>query len=1369
MRVNGNEYNANSRIMVLAGILAMLSRCCAMHALAGDVVLPAPSRVDGSVLRKNWDALRARGLRLLPVPKKIEFTGEPVVLAGKGAREVVIVLAGESARGRIAVNEIVSRMRDFGSSINLPVETAVRPGAYNIIIENSWPNTFTRDPARPGDARVTDQAYGLYPKQDGIVLAGQGEVGMLYAAVTLRWLIRAGDGRVLLYPASVIDWPDYKHRQMGTLCLPYLNRHAYDPGKHLTEIRAYIDWLFRMKATMVFRHTIGAVKQSSLPDKVAGSDKALAAARIVNDYMRLRGIATMHNDSVLLGKYPKDKDRPGFSGMMVDKGRGHYHSWARHDLHGNKAKNLAEFCRRAGHALAFIHAVDSGGILDPEMWSHRDRLTREKYGNDRVQADADMFNIYADAMKKFGNGAEVVFVAYPYTADYLDDDFVREKMGMADTPEGRRWAREKVADMKAWMLGINRKLTPGVRMCIRESSRMNMFRFYSGYPGRPMWVYWEITHYRRSIYPVLSTNVRCIGSGYSPDRPQADILWVNDIDYGWLSEPVREAACEYAWNTRFPGSRDYVPAYMHGGEPEVDDQDALEILAERAAVGLWGAEAGRYMKQFLASHLSWRVAVDPGLAARRLSSKVLPPLIRKNSAAARKSCQAMDVLWEKVKAARAAGRKLMDDFSYPFFVQYYLMAKGAKVYADMHLRELQIMEAIRGGNMQVAVQQIIAARKELDADKSEWQATVAELEHEPMVMRYKDLKPGWIKAHYESAVLNPDFAALARRLARLEAERERLYAEYNVSAWFRTWFKGRALTARRTGTAIAIDGVMDEPAWRTAVPVDQFVGHRNFKLLSIPCEARLLYDKDNLYLGARMLQPLIGKIQEPRRMDESRYVFTEQVEFLFVPGKLDENDLYQFVVDTAGNLFAMRKEIKPKGGSEYVNGWPSGAGVAVSKSEKGWSFELAIPLAAIGRPARGKWHAAIARDVITSLQPRQVETYASSLFHGKSYHTRELYAPLWFAGKPRVARQYQPGIFITAPSMQTMTTARGQGSMVSFGVQVETRHPLVDLGLRVRLLGPAGNVLLRREVPANRTLIMKYATPKPLRIQLDNVYPGVRIRVDLDAKALDGSDVHASKTSLLGDVASLCQGESAFDTGLDGGRGVCAPIHFPVEVDGCKLLSLERGSVEFWFRPACDMRLPPEQWGERDHCALFHLGPVNRNRPYFQGRNSVAVWWQKKGWLSLVIFNERGDRRLIHSRLPDWRAGQWHHVAVGWDLNCGGKSYLVMFLDGRKIKSPQYGRQSGKEDFTPMLMRSGAYAAQLGSLNSGCLRFVACFDELRIRGRMEYEQDFVPARTAQAADGMLRFDFDSTLEGVYSADGETRSLKAVIGSQESKP
>ncbi len=1325
-------------------------------------VQPHPlSPVGGAALRRNWEELRKRGLRLLPVPKQIRFGQEPVVLAGPGARPVAIVLANDSERGRIAANEIVSRMSDFSVRAEIPVVAAPRPGAYNIVIENAWPNTFTRDRSRHPEARKTDQAYGLYPRADGIVLSGQGEMGMLYAAVTLRWLIEERGGKVLLYPAAVVDWPDYKHRQIGTLLAPYhLETVGQGPKAHLANMRKYMDWLFRMKATGVFRHTLGSQRYSSLPNRIPSNPQARACAKAVSDYARTRGIVGMQNGSVRLGAYPKDKGRPGFSEMMLDRGRNHYHSWARHDLHRNKARNMAAFCRECGFGMAFIHAVDAGGILDPELWSHRDALTRQKYGDDRVQADADMFNIYAEEFAKAG--LEIVFVAYPYTADNLDEKFVMARLGLPDSASGRKQARELVAGMRAWMRGINAKLAPGVRMCIREAARANMFRFYDGYPGRPMWVYWELTHYRNSIFPILTTNVRCIGAGYSPDRPQEDILWANDIDYLWFSEPVRVAACEYAWNTRFPGSKDYDPAYMRGGEPQVDDQAALDILAERAAVGMWGAEAGALMQQVLASHLSWRVAVDPKQMTKRLPASVLPPLVRKNREAVRQACAAMDKLWEKIQRARASGRKLMDRFSYPYFVQFYAMASAARAYADLHLRELQAMEAIRSGDMKLATQEIAAGRKELAANKAAYEKTAAELANEPWVIRYEELSRGWQTGRLESKLLHPDFAALAKRLDELDRDKDRLYAEYNIPSWFKAWFGKRGLVAAQARGRIQLDGVLSEPAWRAAPAVDQFVGHRQYKVMSLPCDARLLYDDKHIYLGARLVQPLIGRIEEPKR-GADEYVFTEQVEFLFTPGDPARENLYQFVVDTAGNLFTMRKVIAGKPRTEQ--GWPSGAKAAVRKTKDGWSFELAVPLDAIGKPPHGTWRAVLARDVVLSLEPRKVETFASAFFNGESYHTAARYSRLRFVSRPRLAADKGPGLHILNATMKTQTTARGAGSEVSFGLRVETRRPLRDMAIQAAVLGRGGRKLGNAEVARKDVVPLTYSTPRPVRIQLENEHAGVKLKVNLTYRTLTGERRSTATTVILGAAAAALSDDEVFVAGRrPGSKAVAAPVYFPVEAAGARLLSFERGTIEFWIRPRVDMALPPEQWGQR-FLYLFHYGPQLAPNRTSMSRNSMAIIHEKKGWISFHFTSPDGDRRLVHSRLPNWKAGEWHHVACVWDLNADGKSRLALYLDGKKSSRQQWGRKGGVEDHSPLAMRDGAFMAQLGSVNSGRAAAQVDFDDLKIWQTPRYHGDFTPSRDAETRheDGLLYFAFDGDLTGRFRIAGREGTVRGAVG------
>lgn len=765
-----------SRFILAIGISTMML----LHppgTTAADII-PEDGRIEAGswkndpetvVLESNWQALKERQLRLLPVPKSIAFEDAPVVLSGEGEQEIVIVVDKKTDRGDIAVNEIQSRMNDFSGHLKkrFPVSRKRAPGAYNIVIENHWPNTFTKDQAVNSQASTTEQSYGIYPEAEGIVLAGLGEVGMMYAAVTLRYLITEKDSKVVLYPARVRDWPDYKNRQLGQFLSPYHLRFVSKSNsvKHLEHMKNYIDWMFRMKGNGVFHHTIASKVFSSKPDMLPVSGSEMEMARAVSEYARVRSIRTMHHGSVRLGKVGKDDKRAGFNEMMVARGGKDYYSWARHDLHRNKAANMSEFLLRSGFDMAFIHAVDGGGIRDPELWSKRDPLTRKMYGNDRVQADADMFNIYVKEFRK--RDKELVLVAYPYTAGYLDPEVVMRTLRLGHGQSAEKQAENAIAGLTDWMKQINEKIDESVRMCVREDNRERLGKYYAIYQDRPMWIYWETAHYTKSIRPLIASTVRSIGSGYFPDRPAEDMIWINTLDYQGFDEQIQVTGAEFSWNTKFPGWSDYDPAYRVSGGVEVDDQDALNILSERAAVGLWGDEAGQYMKDVFNGHLSWKVAIDPYEATKKLDRKVVPGLVKRNQQAVDRAVQAMDALWNHYAEQKKRGRKVFDDFSWPYFIQYWGMTKAAKAYSDMHAAISDIRDLERVGKRDDARAVRELALQQARENEAEYRSTMKLIDGEPWVYRRKIGR----HKHPLPELIDPDFADIRQKLENIQMTR----------------------------------------------------------------------------------------------------------------------------------------------------------------------------------------------------------------------------------------------------------------------------------------------------------------------------------------------------------------------------------------------------------------------------------------------------------------------------------------------------------------------------------------------------------------------------------------------------------------------
>src|SRR6476620_3144944 len=61
----------------------------------------------------------------------------------------------------------------------------------------------------------------------------------------------------------------------------------------------------------------------------------------------------------------------------------------------------------------------------------------------------------------------------------------------------------------------------------------------------------------------------------------------------------------------------------------------------------------------------------------------------------------------------------------------------------------------------------------------------------------------------------------------------------------------RIITAIRTAGKITLDGKLDEPSWKLAVPASEFIQRipRTGELSEERTEVRVLYDDDNLYVG----------------------------------------------------------------------------------------------------------------------------------------------------------------------------------------------------------------------------------------------------------------------------------------------------------------------------------------------------------------------------------------------------------------------------------------------------------------------------------------------------------------------------------------
>jgi len=1316
-----------------AALLAMFAAGCIRQAVKIKGGAGAPDAAPETArLAKNWQSLKDRQLRLLPVPKELAFTGEAI-----SVDKIAVVIKKDNATGQIAANEIASRISEL-TGRDIRISTAPVNGSYNIIIDNVYPNKFIADGETAG-LPGADQAYGLYPGKESVVLAGRGDLGTMYAAVTARWLIGARDGAIVFYPAKVTDWPDFEYRQTSeNYRFPYMEKYRDTPDLHFKDFAKYIDYLFRIKANRIGPHSFRAFQGEFSPFKTKPEtfEAITPSMRKVNDYARLRGIkATLVCDESL-GAFPY-QESPEFEKMCFMPGHAIYVSWARHDLHKIKAEKIAKWCQATGISIIMMHSPDGGGIRDPETWSDRDALSKERYPSedDRARADADVFNIYSEILGKAG--IEAIFVQYPYTPAFLDENGIISYLGLPDRESSHTAAKKMAAKTKDWIGKVNSLIPPKYMFAVRESASKDVARFCNSFTNRPFLIFYFVHNPGQDMSELLPRELNTLRSAYIGTTPGIKSICL--AIYEGFHEPPAACAAEYSWNTGFPGWSDLDPSRPFDAYNPAE----LEIMAERAAVGLWGAEAGSDLKEVFDRLLSIDLAIKPDPLQKRMNLKNFPEVYAANHSALLRAEKAVDRAWLARQRALAEKRPFMDNFSYPFFIQYYMMIKGALPYSIVNLALIQAQEELKAGNLEKAGAFLQEAQGRLAKSEIEFKRIAQLLAKEPMVYPYSEIEADYYRGLPKLMALNPDFAALQGRLDDLQRNREKIYQQVNIPPWFGDFLKKRPLYAAYTAGAIKIDGESSEPEWTNAAPVEYFVHSQVFKLAGAPVFARMLYDDRKLYVSGKICQALGNEIKDIKH-GSNEYVLAESFEIFLVPDAGNPENMFQIVVDISGNVFTQKKVktalMEPP---KTIFGWDAGLESAVKRTKDGWAFEFAAPFEKIGANPGAKWKGMLAYNRVEKTAPAQIESYASSFVEGQGFHQADFYSNLVFAKTPPRAA---PDINIQCAEldMKALIHARGTGSLVTFRPEIETRQPLMNVSVEARFLVKNKEQAGRIKLKDIGYLPLCWKNPAPFQFQMEEIHQGVILEIKVDYQTLEGRPGSVSKNFILGDWQAVLAQDEIFQPGSGSqAKSLAAPAYFDIAAkDGEKLLDASKGTISLRFSKAKNFK------ENEPHC-LFHFGPIRRDNPRLYNRSSIAAILQNGG-LRFIITSEQCHMRAITAVLPKTKAGEWLDLDFKWDLNAGGRTRMEISANGKKLSDDRVTSRDGADGAAGMAVKGeGNLVMQVGCLNSGRLAAEGAFENLLISG----------------PDGRkLAFSFNNTLVGKYELKDKSGEMKASLGS-----
>lgn len=1281
---------------------------------------------------------------IIPLPKEVRAVGEAVPLGGFR----IVVAAGP--RMRIAADEINERVVSLGRRA-LPVlelEDELPEGKL-IVVAPCTTRTFGLEisPRDPGS-----QGYLIQPQGRRLFLIGSDTLGTLYAAVTCRQLIFRRDGTVFLQPAAVRDWPDYKHREHGMAFAEHLRDQWYsissaerkgnlDKARELAlgfvrVQKGYYDWMLRAKINLAW-HSTNIKPGDAPPDTTA----VRAALKEIHEYGLARGIDSMAGDTTAIGTYPKDKDNPGFSDIVRHRSHNRYFCWSRLDYHRRRAKRAAKWLAEAGYTGYYLHATDGGGWENPELWKDRCRLCRKTYGNDRAKADATVFRVYYDEIKRRIPTVKFVAVIYPYTGRYLDPDFVTQRAAaqMGAGPPAREVGLRISRELTEFIRRLDTMLPEDVYVCIRESERRHFDLARAAWGKRRFQLYYEYAFWKgwRPTFVTTPLWTRTFHrSGYD------DILF-SPLP-AW-SELTQLLGVDCSWNVGRPGAREFDTERWHEIGTAVPPPPERKTFALRACRFLFGDEAGPLMAPLWAENISHMFIAKPDEVMKRLTIDDPVATMAGQAEATGRAAASLEGLWKLHER-----RPVLSDRWYGYFLNWYRFTHGARILARHRTHMLAARRAIREGNRAQVEEHLAAAREHLTGSASHWETVRKRATGADLFRSYLR------KTSREGMLFHLDTAALKAEADDLWERREKLIAAHTIPRWFERSCRRRTIVAAPASGPISVDGRLNEAAWAKARPIEHFMDYRALRFEALETRGRLVYDAENLYAAFECFDPSPSEITLAMP-DRDEHALCDSIELLVAPGR-GSKDFVHWIVDSRGTVFDARASRDPDGRVTYSPKWNGTAQVAVARTTDRWVVEMAVPATDLGvRPREGRSCAALlCRNIVHTRPKGEEEQNAIVFLDGASFHTVSKFAELRFTGAAERPPEARVGLVLQPMTFRHVTTGEGSGTAIGGDLRIETDRYLHDV--RVSVSFTDGVRPLGRKHLGGAGLVRLIWRPKePFFTVIREEVRGVVCTFKVTAREGEWIFVRRFGSPRRASVPH----EKLFTEGTSG-KALAGPVYFSSVAP--ETIQLAEGTVEFWTRPRWDVVPRGSGPGWSLEHTFFNMGPIRPDYPYLSNHDSLTISHETYGSLVCILSNSRYESRTVSASIRDWRRGQWHHVAVQWKLDDGGKpaaagkTSMAIFIDGR-LASDRCRGSAKSPNTQPLEMRQLPLPIQIGSMNTGFAGADAAIDELRISSVRRYTGTFTPRERLEPNERTLAlFHFDGTLDAAVP-----RGLKAICG------
>jgi hypothetical protein len=466
-----------------------------------------------------------KDIDILPTPKMMELTGKRFVLNDEGKPTALIIIDEDDRKAAIAAQEINERIKALGGR-PLPIDRNIgKDGERNSLMNKIMLTVHQKAPLGyfPGEASEAmnnlsskgEQGYlirfaHVSEKGNMALLSGTGWQGLLHASSTFRLLIKREGAIIYALEAQITDWPDFKNRGLAIWPLPA----SYD------DFKRYVNWAFQYKFNRIY--TDAARKKIPNGFNLPTPEERIYLKRI-NDYARERGIIINYALNWAIGAATTGGKKEDYEGAVVF--RDHYYTWSDDRLLRKRAAEIALFAKDIDAGSLHLHCMDTY----EENWDMRGRRDRERYGNDRSAADANVINIFTEEIRRINPGIELQFVVYPYHVNF-------------DLPGNEKYKR--------WMNGLTDAIPNDIYLVVTEFNR-DQTDSWIATTRQPLvhWINGNAFQWGRyfSAFPAFTK------TSYYDGRDRDIIIQMEPIGY-FNGEVMQLIAAEYEWNVDAAGS-----------------------------------------------------------------------------------------------------------------------------------------------------------------------------------------------------------------------------------------------------------------------------------------------------------------------------------------------------------------------------------------------------------------------------------------------------------------------------------------------------------------------------------------------------------------------------------------------------------------------------------------------------------------------------------------------------------------------------------------------------------------------------------------------------------------------------------------------